>query len=121
MAKAFNILASDEWFVGEDKTIVIDVLQADESTPQAMTGWALTWELMDSADGPVLLTKTTALSEITISTGADTNDRATITVLDTDTEGIGPGWYYHRLRRTDAGLELRLSYGDALLRGSTPA
>ena len=116
-AKEARIAESEHWMIGEDRTIRIDVVQSDDVTPQTMTGWALTWELLDRRGGTVLLTKTTA-SGIAIGNGAGTNDRATITVADTDIEGItgiAPGTFYHVLRRTDAGNEAVLAFGDAVL------
>ncbi len=79
-----------------------------------MTGWALTWELQDSpADSPHF--SKTVGSGISIGNGSGTDDRATITVADTDTESLEPGLYYHQLRRTDAGSERVLSFGTVVL------
>ena len=115
MATRFDIDASDGWFIGEDKTIEIDVVQSDGSTAQTMTGWALTWELKRSQfHSTVLISKTTA-SGISIGNGDGTDDRASITVADTDTEDLEPGTYYHQLRRSDAGSEVILSRGDAVI------
>ena len=118
MAAEFNIAASDNWFIGEDKTINVDVDQSDGSTPQTMTGWALTWELKDSATGVVRVTKTTSGGGVTISNGGGTDDRASVAVLDTDTEALAPGTFFHQLRRTDAGNEVVLAFGNAVLKDS---
>lgn len=112
-----NILESVNWFIGEDKTINIDVNQSDGTTPQAMTGWALTWELKDSPNGAIKVSKTVG-SGITIGNGDGTNDRAAIAIADTDTEPLNPGTYYHQLRRSDAGNEVIQAFGDAVLRES---
>lgn len=117
MAIRFDIDASSEFFIGTDQTIRIDVKQSDESTAQTMTGWALSWELKDSANGTARITKTTS-SGISIGTGVGTDDRATITIADGDTEAVDPGIYYHVLRRTDAGSERMLSFGHVYLRES---
>jgi hypothetical protein len=115
MAVEFNITQSDNWFVGEDKTFLVDVVQSDGSTPQAMTGWALTHEIMDRAGGTVQLSHTVG-DGITIGNGDGTNDRATVTITDAEGETLGAGTYYHRLRRTDAGSEQMLSFGSAVLK-----
>ena len=114
-AREANITTAEAWFKGEDRTIHIDVDQADGTTPQNMTGWALTWELLSSNSGPALLTKTTAAAGISITNGDGTNDRAAVTINDTDTEPLAGGVYYYRLRRTDAGNEVVLTYGSAVL------
>lgn len=117
-----KIQESEHWFIGEDRSIVIDVT-SDGTTPQTMTGWALTWELLTQRGGTVLITKATGGSGITIGNGSGTNDRATVVVTDVDTEGDGtandppldPGTYFHVLRRTDSGSESVLAFGDAVL------
>lgn len=119
MAIHAPITSADEWFIGEDKTIDIDVNQTDGTTAQNMTGWALTWELLDQAGGTVLLTKTTALGEIAIGDGDATGDRASVTIDAADTAVAslpdGPGDYYHALRRTESGSGALLAYGGAAL------
>lgn len=72
----------------EDRPIQIDVNQSDGTTPQTMTGWALTWELLDRENGTVLVTKTTGAGDITIGNGDGTNDRASFTLTDADIEGL---------------------------------
>lgn len=116
MAKEFKITKSDNWFVDEDKEIRIDVLQSDESTPQNMTGWSLTYEILTTKFGKVEISKTVSGGGVSIGDGDGTNDRATITINDTDTENLYEGTHYHRLRRTDAGFEQTLSEGEIYLR-----
>ena len=104
-------------FIGTDKTLQFDVNQVDGTTAQVMTGWALTWELRTEEGGKVLVTKAVGTG-ITISNGDGTDDRASIVLADTDTEGLQPQVYYHALRRTDAGSEDVIVFGDFhLLRG----
>lgn len=109
------VTEAQHWFIGEDRSLRYDVT-SDGTTPQTMTGWALTWELLDRRGGTVLITKTT-VSGITIGTGSGTDDRATVAVSDTDTEALtgGAGTYHTVLRRTDAGSEVVLAFGDAVL------
>jgi hypothetical protein len=112
------ITSAHGFFLGEDKTITFDVTGPDGVTPQVMTGWALTWELKTSAAAAASLSKTTGASTIALSNVHSTNDRATVTITDGDTEALGAGAYYHHLRRTDAGAEQVLAYGDVTLRES---
>lgn len=114
MAVRFDISADADFFIGTDQPIEIDVTQSDESTPQTMTGWALTWELKDSPSSSAHISKTVGVG-ISIGNGSGTDDRVTITVTDTDTEPLEAGLYYHQLRRTDAGSERILSFGTVAL------
>lgn len=41
---------------------------------------------------------------------------STVTIADTDTDDLAGGQYYHRLRRTDAGSEQVLSFGNVILK-----
>jgi len=122
MASEFNIAAADGWFVGEDKTLQVYVKQSDRVSAQAMTGWALTYELMTERGASSAEFSKTVGSGIVISNGVGTDDLATITVADTDTEALATtGWvngkktFYHRLRRTDEGSETMLMSGTVEL------
>jgi hypothetical protein len=122
MARQQNLGTSAEWFVGEDKTLPFEIYSDDEVTIQNVTGWAMTWVLRKGKDDdPIVLTKTTGGSTITI-TGSynadpDTNtQRVNVLIEDTDTEHFQPGKYYHTLKRTTAGSATVLSYGDVHLK-----
>lgn len=111
------IADSENFFAGEDRTILFDVKQEDGTTPQNMTGWALTWELKASATGSVSVSKTT-VSGITIGNGIGTGDRATVTVAKADTSALTAATFFHILRRTDSGASTVLAFGDAILQAS---
>lgn len=113
-ANRADIEESQHWVAGEDRTVDVDVKQSDGTTPQTMTGWALTWELREGRTGAVRLSKTTAAG-VVIMNGAGTNDRARISIAKADTVGLAPRVYHHELRRTDAGSSLVLCFGDAHL------
>lgn len=110
------IAASENWFIGEDRTLAYSVVDED-GDPQVMTGWSLSWTLAPRQGQEAVLTKTVG-SGITVSNGDGVNDLATVVVSDSDTEGLekGPGTYYAELRRTDAGFEAVLSYGTVVLK-----
>jgi hypothetical protein len=112
----FDIDEQDDLFIGEDKSLIITVYQSDKRTRQNILGWSLSWMLKTSlsdVDGSALLTKTTnsGISLTTPSTGV-----CTVTIADTDTDGLTPGKYFHELKRTDAGAETVLSHGRCVLR-----
>lgn len=125
-----NLTSEDNFFIGCDYTIRCEILQADEATPQNITGWALSWlvkKRKSDADADAVVTKTTA-SGITIS-GVYNADRATntqravIALADTDTSAAGSpaaalerGYYRHELKRTDDGSETVLLEGSLYLK-----
>lgn len=76
-----------------------------------ITGYTLSWELRASTGAAAaLITKTGAIT--TPASGV-----STVSIADTeiDTE-ITPGFYQHRLKRTDASNERLLAYGSACMR-----
>ena len=114
MAIEDHISESDNWFIGEDKSLIFTVYQADGITPQNITGWALEWDLRKTdADATAVLTKTTA-SGIALTT--PTSGVCTVTIADTDTDTLDPGTYRHALKRTTADSETILTYGNATIK-----
>lgn len=115
MSKTVNVTITDGWFLGEDKDLVIDVVDVN-GDPQNMTGWTLDWVLRratGSAD--TVLQASDAEVTITISNGDGTNDRATIAVARAGTSGLAPGTYAHALRRTDTNSDTVLAAGTVVL------
>lgn len=116
MATKVDIRESDRWFTNTDFDIKFAVKQADETTAQAITGWALSWMLKRrkvDADASALIAKTLAGGGISITDG--TNGLCTVDIADDDTVSLRGGAYYHELKRTDAGLETVLCSGSAIL------
>ena len=106
----------DVLYLGEDKALIYTVYQNDETTVQDITGFALSWLLKrDPDDAGALITKTTG-SGINLTTPA--SGICTVTVLDTDTDGLDAGDYWHELKRTDANSETILSQRRIRLRRS---
>lgn len=123
MARQQNLGGSEDWFIGEDKTLPFEIYDgANESLIVDVSAFAMEFKLRRKGDtDKVVLTKTTGGSTITI-TGAfnsdpDTNTQKTnVLIEDTDTDHLPPGDYYYSLRRTDAGNETVLAYGDVVLK-----
>lgn len=116
MAIESPVTSDDHVFIGEDKSIVFTIYQSDGDTLQDITGWSLSWMLKASladADVSALLTKTNA-SGITLTT--PTSGVCTVSIADTDTDGIAAGRYVHELKRTDSASETVLAYGAFVLR-----
>ena len=110
MAKRNDITAAHFFFKGTDKTIYWDVVDSANAA-QVMTGWTLSWKMYPAnGSGNALLTKTPAISN-----GDGTDDRATVTIADTDTSALPAGNYLYELLRTDAGFQEVLSFGDLVM------
>lgn len=112
-----------ELFSDTDFTLQFAILNATETLAQDITGWALSWILKTDvhvADADAVLEKTTAAGGITItgtynSSIASNTQRVVVTILDTDTASEDPGTYVYSLKRTDAGSEVVLAYGQLQL------
>lgn len=80
------IAASENWFIGEDRTFVFDIYQENDTTAQVMTGWTLKFELLTRRlNGSIVLTKSSGTpSEMTIGNGVGVNSRATVFIDDTE-------------------------------------
>lgn len=120
MATESVIAKTNFWVIGEEKQINIDVLKADSSTAQSMSGWSLRWRLQESKGGRTLIDKLSAgTAKITLgSSGTGTaDDRASIEVdaVDYVFTARESGNYYHVLERNDSGSEQVLSFGSVYL------
>ena len=102
-------------FADADHTVRVDVTTEDGgTTPQTMTGWALAFVIRDHA-GNSVVSKTTS-SGITIGNGDGTDDRATISIADTDTTYWEAGQKYRwALWRTNDGSDIPLAYGPCTI------
>lgn len=116
MALEANIPDTSDWFTGEDKALVFTIYESDETTPQDITGWTVSWRLkrrQSDADSAALLTKTVG-SGIALTTPL--SGVLTVSIADTDTDAILAGSYFHELKRTTDGSETVLSFGSAVLK-----
>jgi hypothetical protein len=116
MATESSIGTSSNFFLGEDKALSFTVYQADGTTAQDITGYALAWMLKKKAtdsDATAKITKTT-VSGIALTTPL--SGICTVTLTDTDTATLNAGVYRHELKRTDDGSETVLSFGTCVLR-----
>jgi hypothetical protein len=122
MARLQHIGASQDWFVGEDKTLQFEIYSADEATIEDVSTFALRFRLRHAIESDkVVLTKTTGGSGITISgvfnAAPTTNLQRTYVVIDdTDTDNLQPGKYQYSLWRTDSGNETVIAFGDVDLK-----
>lgn len=111
---------TDEIWLGTDLTRAYHNKNEAEDTSIEITGWTLGWMVKrykSDADADAILTKTTTGGAIVIAgafnaTPANNAQRATLTLEDSDTASLYPGLYYWELKRTDAGFETVLGYGQ---------
>jgi hypothetical protein len=85
---------------------------ADEQNIDHDSEFFISWMLKQKAtdtDAQAKITKTTAAGSIALTTPL--SGICTVTVEDTDTDGLRANTYWHELKRTDAGFETILSYG----------
>jgi hypothetical protein len=104
MSTQSNITASDGFFIGEDKSLVFTIYDANGAV-QNITGWTISWLLSATNSGTAILTKSATLT--TPASGV-----CTVTVASGDTSGLTPGTYYYTLRRTNSGSKAELAYGS---------
>lgn len=79
------------------------------ATPQTMTGFSLAFVIRDSKPGgSLVVSKATGGSGITIGDGNGTNDRATVTLAETDIPTSWPEGKHYRgsLWRTDVDVPI---------------
>jgi hypothetical protein len=130
MATESNIEKDDDVFIGEDKQLSFTVLDS-ANVPIDITGWALAFIMRrkDTSTGDPVLSKATG-SGISITGTYDADpavntQRAVVALADTDTaqnDGtivISPAKYRYSLKRTDAGSETILAFGNFVLREAT--
>lgn len=114
MSNRQDITPDDHWFVGEDKIFPFTIYQADGTTRQDITGWALQYTVRDGATHPSpVITKATGGLGITI-TDADEGE-GEVLILAANSSRLSPGKYWHRIKRTDSGSEQNEVHGDAWL------
>lgn len=106
---------NNDYFTGTDKTLTLQIVQADGVTAQNITSWDLSWTVKETPDDAVaLLTKATGGAGITITDGAA--GLAQIALTDADIAALEGGLLYqHELKRTNDGAEDVLFYGGLLL------
>jgi len=121
MAKETNL---NPLFLNTDFLYVHHVKNAAETAAVDITGWALSFlikqKVASDEDMPALVTKTTGAGIVISGTyNADPTlnaQRATVTILDTDTVSLTPMRCVWELKRTDDGLETILGYGTVELK-----
>lgn len=122
MAVQRDIVAADQFFMGEDKILELTIFQQDGVTPLDVSALPLEWNLKktDKASDPGIFTKGTTAGDLTI-VGTYNVDPAintqrvwlTFTPSDTDSGLVKPNVAYrHSLKRLDSGSNAILTFGS---------
>lgn len=105
MASYTTIIGNVAHFTGEDKTIQIQIFQADGVTPQDITGWTLSFTMHKYGDPlTTFFVKTTGGGTIVIPTPLQ--GICQVIVAAADTTSLNPDQYQFFLERTDPGNDL---------------
>ncbi len=114
MALEATIGGSGSLFVGEDKVLRLELIDATTLLPVDMTGWALLFDVRkkDSSPSPALVSKTPVLGGTYSAVRASNTQRAIVTLTDTDMNLFKEGTYRHSWKRMDDGSETVLAWGD---------
>jgi hypothetical protein len=125
VAVEFNIDASKDWFLGEDKFLNFQIFGRDGIAPVDVTGWSLIWVLRksDNAPDPAILSKATP-DDIQIigdfaSDAASSTQRIRIFFANEDIAALKAITYRYSLKRVDDGLAGVLSFGNCTFRQVT--
>ena len=116
MAAHVTIGGNGTLFVGEDKSLQMEVLGAT-GLPVDLAGWTIRLFVL-SASTTILLDKTASITGVYSATRADNTQRAVVTLTDTDLS-IPDGTYQHSWKRTDDGSETILAYGPCIVERTT--
>ena len=116
MGAQATIGGSGTLFVGEDKTLKLELLDSSD-VPVDMTGWAVSL-IVHTKAGEVVVTETATISGVYSATRSVNTQRAVVTLTDTEM-GIAAGTHRHSWKRTDDGSESILAYGDFIVEQTT--
>ena len=111
MANRVMIGGGGALFVGEDKTISVEVLDADD-IPVNITGWGVALSVKsEEADAVAVLSATASITGTYNATRAVNTQRAAFTLTDTQTAAVVAGLYRYSVKRTDDGSETIVAFG----------
>ena len=100
------------FFRGEDVTLAVTI------TGTIITGWGLSCSIGKGYGQTVAFTKTVGTG-IAITDGA--GGKFEVSIADTDTDALSSGKYVWDIKRSDAGQEVVLCYGELSLKPKVAA
>lgn len=113
MATSVTIGGNGTLFVGEDKVLRLELLDA-AGVPVNMFGMTLLFDVRakDTSPDPAILSKTPSLTGTYNATRSVNTQRAEATVTDDDMNLFRAKTYRYSWKRMDAGAETVLARGD---------
>jgi hypothetical protein len=112
MAELVTIGGSGALFVGEDKELRLEVLDAD-SIPVNISTWSIHFfvRVKDTSGDPAIFDKTATVIGVYSAVRATNTQRASVTLSDTELNTVKAKTYRHSWKRMDDGSETVLAYG----------
>lgn len=113
MATNVNIGGDGSLFVGEDKTLDLEVLDT-AGVPVNIATWAMVFDVRDrdNSPDPPKLTKIPTVIGVYNATRANNTQRARVILTDSELNTVIAKTYRQSWKRTDDGFETVLLYGN---------
>lgn len=113
MAADVTIGGSGLLFVGEDKTLRLELLDS-AGAPVDMAGWTMLFDVRkkDNSAAPAIVSKTPSLIGAFNSVRANNTQRGVVVLSDDDLNLFKEATYRYAWKRMDALSETVLAYGD---------
>lgn len=120
MATEAQIGGNGDLFVGEDKVIRLELLDA-AGVPVNMTGWTLLFDVRkkDNSPEPAIFSKVPTLIGVYNAVRATNTQRAIVVLTDTEMNTVRARTYRHSWKRMDDASETVLSRGPLVVEKAT--
>lgn len=120
MAEEVTIGNDGSLFVGEDKTLKLEVLDS-AGVPVDLTGWTILFDARKSntSADPALLSKNASVTGVYNAARATNTQRAVVALTDTELNTLKAITYRYSWKRMDDGSETVLAYGDFIPQKAT--
>lgn len=107
-------------FVGEDKTLNLEVLDTS-SLPIDISGMSILMDvrIRDDSAAPAIFSKTATVVGVYNAVRATNTQRARVTLTDTEMNTVAAHRYRHSWKRMDDGSETVIVYGDFIPQKAT--
>lgn len=120
MATNVTIGGSGALFVGEDKTLILEILDAAD-VPVDASAWTIQFVVRRSASeaDPALLDKTASITGVYNAVRATNTQRATVALSSADMDALTANAYQYSWKRINSGSETILAYGSFVVQRAT--